>query len=80
MKNIQVQISEEFNDKEKLVKVENIELRQEQDQAKNNYCKATMIATQHKQDEVSLKRPILELCSELLDMKLYPKASILDNL
>ena len=61
------------------MKKENIELRQERDQAENNYCKATMIAAYGKQEEVSLKRVVVELCSELPDMQLDPKASILDN-
>ena len=61
------------------MKVENIELRQERDQVENNYCKATAIAARWKQDEVSLKRVVVELCSELPDMQLEPKASILVN-
>ena len=61
------------------MKAENIELRQEWDQAKNNYRKTDAIAVQRKQDEVSLKRAIVELCSKLPDMQLELEASILDN-
>ena len=61
------------------MKEENIELRQERDQVENNYRKATVIATQWKQDEVSLKRVVVELCSKLPNMQLDPNASILDN-
>jgi hypothetical protein len=35
-----VQIVEEFNDREQLVRIENVALRQEQDEAENNYRKA----------------------------------------
>ena len=38
-----------------------------------------MIATQWKQDEVSLKRVVVELCSDLADMQLEVDTSILDN-
>ena len=34
---------------------------------------------QRKQDEVSLKRDVVELCSELPEMQLELDASILDN-
>ena len=61
------------------MKGENIELKKERDEAENNYRKVTTIATQQKQDEVSLKIVVVELCLELLDMQLEPKASILDN-
>ena len=52
------------------MKAKNIALRKERDQAKNNYRKATTIVAQWKQDEVSLKRVVVELCSELPDMQL----------
>ena len=61
------------------MKEKNIELGQEQDQVENNYHKAAVIAAQRKQDEVSLKIVVVELCSELPDMQLEPNASILDN-
>ena len=54
-------------------------LRRERDQAKKKYHKATTIAVQRKQDKVRLKRVVVELCSELLDMQLEPDASVLDN-
>ena len=79
LKTLQVQIVEEFNHREKLVKAKNIELKQERDQAENNYRKAAAIAAPSKQDKASLKTAIVELCSELLDMQLHPEASILDN-
>ena len=38
-----------------------------------------MVAAQWKQDEVSLKIVVVELCSKLPDMQLEPDASILDT-
>ena len=38
-----------------------------------------MVAMQQKQDKVSLKRVVVELCSELLDMQLEPNAFVLEN-
>ena len=61
------------------MKEENIKLRQKRDQVENNYRKAAAIAAQWKQDEVSLKRVVVELCLELPDMQLEPDTSILDN-
>jgi len=61
------------------VRAENGVLRQERDKAENKYRKITMVATQHKQDEVSLKRVVVKLCSELPDMQLEPDASVLEN-
>jgi urease gamma subunit len=80
LRTLQAQIAEEFSDREKLVRAENIALRKEKDQVENNYCKAASIVAQHKQDEVSLKRVVVELCSELPDMQLEADASILDNI
>ena len=74
-----MQIAEEFKDREQLLIAKNVELKQERDQAQINYRKATTIVAQMKQDEVNLKKVIVELCLELLDMQLEPKASILDN-
>ena len=54
-------------------------LRQEQDKTKNKYRKVTTLAMQRKQDEVSMKRSVAELCFELLDMQLDPDASVLEN-
>ena len=45
----------------------------------NNYRNAATIVAQRKQDEVNLKKVVAELCLELTDMQLEPKASILDN-
>ena len=76
---LHTQIAEDFNDREQLLKEENVELKQERDQVQSKYCKATMIVVQKKLDEVSLKKAIIELCLELLDMQLELEASILDN-
>ena len=54
-------------------------LRKERDREENNYRKAIAIAMQQKQDDVSLKRAIVELCSKPPDMQLEPEASNLDN-
>ena len=45
----------------------------------SDYRKAAAIVTHRKQDEVNLKKVIAELCLELPDMQLEPKASILDK-
>ena len=74
-----MQIAEEFNDREKPVREENVALRHEWDKAENKYRKTVVVATQRKQDKVSLKRDVMDLCLELLDMQLEPDASILDN-
>ena len=79
LRTLQAQITEEFNEREQLVKEENIELRQERDQAENNYRNTAARAAQWKQDEVSLKRVVVELCSKLPDIKLETDTSILDN-
>lgn len=74
-----MQIVEESKDREKLLKEENVELNQERDQVQSKYRKAAMIVEQKEQDEVTLKKVIVELCSKVLDMQLEPEASILDN-
>lgn len=79
LRTLQTQIMEEFNDREQLVKAENVELKQECDQVQSKYCKAAAIVAQKKQEEVSLKKDVAELCAKLPDMQLEPKASILDN-
>ena len=43
------------------------------------YHKAAAIVVQKKQDEVTLKKVITELCLELPNMQLELEASILDN-
>ena len=48
LRTLQAQIAEKFNEREQLVKVENVALRQERDQVENNYRKATVIAAQRK--------------------------------
>ena len=45
----------------------------------SKYQKATVIVAQKKQDEVSLRKVVVELCLELPDMQLEPEDSILDN-
>lgn len=79
LRTLQAQIVEEFNDKEQLVREENGVLKQEQDKAENKYRKIATVVTQWKQCEVSLKRVVVELCSELPDMQLELNASILEN-
>ena len=44
LRTLQAQTIEEFNDKEQLVRAENIALRQERDKTKNKYHKATTLA------------------------------------
>ena len=61
------------------MRAENIALKHEWDQAEDNYHKAAAVTAQWKQDEVTLKRVVVELCSELPDMQLEADASILDN-
>ena len=39
-----------------------------------------MLAIQGKQDEVSMKSYVVELCPKLPDMKLEPDASVLENI
>ena len=79
LRTLKVHIAEEFNEREKLVRAKNVALRQEWDQAENKYHKAVAVAAQWKHDEVSLKRVVVELCLELLDMQLKPDTSFLDN-
>ena len=43
------------------------------------YSKATALAVQWKQDEVSMRRSMVELCSTLPNMQLEPDASIIEN-
>lgn len=77
---LQVQIAKEFNEREQLIRAENSMLRQERDQVENNYRKVAARATRQKQDEVSMKRSMTELCSELPHMHIEPEASILENI
>ena len=79
LRTLQVQITEEFNGREHLVRAENVALRKEQDKIERKYHKAIALATQRKQDEVSMKRSMAELCLELPDMQLEPDASVLEN-
>jgi hypothetical protein len=46
LKTLQVQIEKEFNDRKQLLKEENVELKQERDQAQSKYQKATAIVAQ----------------------------------
>ena len=79
LRTLQVQITEEFNDREQLVRVENVALRQEWDKMESKYRKAASLAMQRKQDEVNMKRFVVELYFEIQDMQLEPNASILEN-
>ena len=54
-------------------------LRQERDKIERKYCKATVLVARQKQEEVSMKRSMVELCSKLPDMQLEPDASVLEN-
>ena len=78
LRTLQAQIKE-FNDRENLVREENVALKQERDKVERKYRKTIAVVMQRKQDEVSLKRAIVELCSELPNMQLEPDASILEN-
>ena len=74
-----MQITEEFNDREQLAKVENVVLRQERDKIENKYRKDVALAAQQNQDEVRMKRSMAELCFELPDMQQEPDTFVLEN-
>lgn len=76
---LQAQVAEEFNDKEQLVRAKNVALRQEKDNTESKYRKATALVAWQKKDEVSMRKSVAELCSELLDMQLEDDASVMDN-
>lgn len=79
LKTLQAQITEEFNDREQIVRAENATLRQEQDDMESKYRKATAIAMQRKNDETSMRKTVAELCSELPDMQVELDGPILEN-
>ena len=76
---MQTKITKEFNDKEQIVRAENAALREEWDDMEIKYQKAAVIAAQRKKDEASMRKTVVELCSELPDMKVEPNGSILEN-
>lgn len=45
----------------------------------SKYCKAAALAAQRKKDEVNMRKSVVELCSELLDMQLEPDALVMEN-
>ena len=61
------------------MRAKNVARRHDQDNIENKYRKAIVLATQRIQDEVSMKRFVAELCSELPNMQLEPDASVLEN-
>ena len=61
------------------MQAENVALRQERDNIENKYRKAIVLAVQWKQAEVSMKRSMAELCSELPNMQLVPDAPVIEN-
>ena len=80
LRTLQAQIAEEFNDRQQLVRAENASLRQEKDNIERKYHKAATLAMQRKKDEVSMRKSMAELFSELLDMQLEDDASVIDKM
>ena len=76
---LQAQITEEFHDKEQIVRAENVVLKQEWDDMEIKYRKAATTTTQRKKDEVSMRKSVVELCYEFPYMQLEPDGPIIEN-
>ena len=50
------------------MRAENVVLRRERDNMESKYCKVIALAVQCKKDEESMRKYVVELCSELPDM------------
>ena len=79
LRTLHTQITKEFNDREQIVRVENVALRQERDNMESRYREATVTAAQQQKEEASIRKTITELCSELPDMQVEQKGPILEN-
>ena len=79
LKTLHTQITEEFNDREQIVRAENAALRQGQDNMESRYREATTIVVHWQKEEASIRKTVMELCSELSDMQVEPEGPILEN-
>ena len=61
------------------MRAENVALRQERDNMERKYSKVIVLVVQRKKDEVSMRKFVAQLCSELSDMQLEPDATVMEN-